>query len=221
LVFGDSNSWGWVPCRDMEPTTRYDAATRWPGVLAAKLGDGFEIIEEALSGRTTDLDDPDIDLPSQALRGATMNGARVLPALVASHLPLDLVIIMLGTNDLKKRFGREPADVAAALVGLAQLVRECEGGVRTVYSSPRVLVIAPPPLGTTFYNPDEWAGAHQKSLAVGAALDRATSASRLPMVDAGQATAIDGIDGVHLTAEAHRKLGDLVADTVRSLLGSA
>ncbi|MBV8900697.1 MAG: SGNH/GDSL hydrolase family protein [Verrucomicrobia bacterium] len=222
LVFGDSNSWGWMPRPDMEPTTRYDVATRWPGVLSAKLGDRFEIVEEALSGRTTDLDDPEIDLPADALRGATLNGARVLPALLASHLPLDLVIIMLGTNDLKKRFRRQPADVASALVGLARLVRECEGGVRTVYPSPQVLLIAPPPLGTTFYNPDEWAGAHEKSLAIGAALERAaTGLNKLPAFDAGKVIAIDGIDGVHLTADAHRKLGEAVAEKVRTLLGPA
>lgn len=218
LVFGDSNSWGWMPRPDMEPTTRYDMATRWPGVLSAKLGDRFEIIEEALSGRTTNLDDPEMDLPADALRGATLNGARVLPALLASHLPLDLVIIMLGTNDLKKRFNRGPADVVSALVGLAQLVKECEGGIRTVYPSPQVLVIAPPPLGTTFHNPDEWAGAHEKSLAVGASLERAITGTKLPVFDAGQSITIDGIDGVHLTAQAHHKLGEAVAQKVRALL---
>jgi lysophospholipase L1-like esterase len=221
LVFGDSNSWGWTPRPDMEPTTRYDAATRWPGVLSANLGDRFEIIEEALSGRTTDLDDPDIDLPANALRGATMNGARVLPALLASHLPLDLVIVMLGTNDLKKRFQRESKDVASALAGLAQLVKECEGGIRTVYPSPQVLLIAPPPLGTTFYNPEEWAAAHEKSLAVGAALERAATGLKLPVFDAGQVITVDGIDGVHLTAQAHRKLGEAVAAKVRTLLEPA
>jgi lysophospholipase L1-like esterase len=221
LVFGDSNSWGWMPRPDMEPTTRYDSATRWPGVFSAKLGDDFEIIEEALSGRTTDLDDPEIDVPAAALRGATLNGARVLPALLASHLPLDLVIIMLGTNDLKKRFRREPADVASALVGLARLVRECEGGIRTVYPSPQVLVIAPPPLGTTFHDPEEWAGAHQKSIALGAAVEHAAAAAKLPVLDAGQVITIDGIDGVHLTADAHRKLGEAVTEKVRALLQAA
>ncbi|MBV9998298.1 MAG: hydrolase [Verrucomicrobia bacterium] len=221
LVFGDSNSWGWTPRPDMELTTRYDAATRWPGVLSAKLGDRFEIVEEALSGRTTDLDDPDIDLPANALRGATMSGARVLPAVLASHLPLDLVIIMLGTNDLKKRFQREPSGVASALVRLAQLVKECEGGVRTVYPSPQVLAIAPPPLGTTFYNPEEWAGAHQKSLAIGAALERAAAGTNLPVFDAGQVITTDGMDGIHLTEQAHRKLGEAVAEKVRTLFGPA
>ena len=86
--------------------------------MAARLGSGVELIEEALSGRTTDLDDHQIDLPSAHLRGATFNGAKLLPAIVASHLPLDLVIIMLGTNDLKARFKRSPQNIALAALGL-------------------------------------------------------------------------------------------------------
>src|ERR1700726_2378354 len=127
LVFGDSNSWGFVPCNANELTTRYDAFTRWPAAMAARLGSGFELVEEALSGRTTDLDDAQIDLPSAHLRGAVFNGAKILPALLASHLPLDLVIIMLGTNDLKTRFKRNANEIAIAALGLARLIVECEG----------------------------------------------------------------------------------------------
>src|ERR1700730_2025122 len=112
LVFGDSNSWGWTPRNDQEPTVRLAKNVRWPGVLADKLGPGYEIIEEALSARTTNLDDPEEDLPSEHLRGATLNGAKVLPALLASHLPLDLVVSMLATNDVTAGFSRSPHDSA-------------------------------------------------------------------------------------------------------------
>src|SRR5271154_5896287 len=133
LVFGDSNSWGFAPCAANETTIRYDASTRWPTVMAARLGSAVELVEEALSGRTTDLDDFEIDLPSAHLRGAVFNGAKLLPAILASHLPLDLVIIMLGTNDLKARFKRSPQKIATAAPGLAKLIEECEGGVATGY----------------------------------------------------------------------------------------
>ena len=76
--------------------------------MACHLGDSVDLLEEALSGRTTDLDDFEIDLPSVHLKGATLNGTKLLPAILSSHLPLDLVIIMLGTNDLKTRFNRSP-----------------------------------------------------------------------------------------------------------------
>ncbi|HKM57728.1 MAG TPA: hypothetical protein VJX28_03215 [Chthoniobacterales bacterium] len=60
LVFGDSNSWGFVPNPTGDPTTRYDASTRWPRAMIRRLGAGFELIEEGLSARTTNLDDPQL-----------------------------------------------------------------------------------------------------------------------------------------------------------------
>ena len=189
LVFGDSNSWGFVPCKANESTTRYDAFTRWPAVMAARLGSGFELVEEALSGRTTDLDDSQIDLPSAHLRGAVFNGAKILPAILASHLPLDLVIIMLGTNDLKTRFNRSAQQIAKAALGLVRLIAECEGGVATIYPAPKVLLVAPPPLGTSFYEPEQWAGSHEKSLELGSALRDAAAVANLPFLDAGEVIA--------------------------------
>ena len=218
LVFGDSNSWGFVPCKADESTTRYDAFTRWPAVMAARLGSGFELVEEALSGRTTDLDDSQIDLPSAHLRGAVFNGAKILPAILASHLPLDLVIIMLGTNDLKARFKRSAHEIAIAALGLARLIAECEGGVATSYSTPKVLLLAPPPLGTKFHDPADWAGGHEKSLALGSALRDAAAVANLPFLDAGKVITTDGIDGVHFTAEAQKKLGEAVAKKVLHIL---
>jgi lysophospholipase L1-like esterase len=218
LVYGDSNSLGFVPCGANEATTRYDISTRWPAVMACHLGDSVELLEEALSGRTTDLDDFEIDLPSAHLKGATLNGAKLLPAILSSHLPLDLVIIMLGTNDLKTRFNRSPQQIATAATGLARLVDECKGGVATVYPAPKVLLLAPPPLGTGFHNPEEWVGGPEKSLVLGSALMDAAAAAGLSFLDAGQFICTEGIDGVHLTPEAQRKLGEAVAEKVRVLL---
>jgi lysophospholipase L1-like esterase len=214
LVFGDSNSWGFMPRSDVDPTRRYDASVRWSGIMAAHLGTGFDVLEEALSGRTTDLDDSQIDLPSEHLKGATLNGAKLLPGILASHLPLDLVIIMLGTNDLKARFDREPIDIAKAAVALAQLVEECKGGIFTVYPAPRVLLIAPPPLGMKFRDPEQWSGSREKSLLLGVALKDLARAAGLPCFDAGEVITTDGVDGIHLTVEAHRRLGEAVARQV-------
>jgi lysophospholipase L1-like esterase len=218
LVFGDSNSWGFVPCNANESTTRYDAFTRWPTVMAARLGSGFELVEEALSGRTTDLDDSQIDLPSAHLRGAVFNGAKILPAILASHLPLDLVIIMLGTNDLKTRFKRNAHEIAIAALGLARLISECEGGVATSYPTPKVLLVAPPPVGTKFHDPAEWTDSHQKSLELGPALRDAAAVANLPFLDAGKVIGTDGIDGIHFSAEAQKKLGEAVAKKVLPIL---
>ncbi len=218
LVFGDSNSWGWTPRNDQEPAVRLGRNVRWPGVLAEKLGPGYEIIEEALSARTTNLDDPEEDLPSEHLRGATLNGAKVLPAILASHLPLDLVVIMLGTNDLKARFKRTPSEVAEAAISLVHIIRDCEGGVFTVYPSPKVLLLAPPPLGKTFHNPDMWVRGREKSLMLGAVFKSAATSANIPVFDTSEIIATDGPDSVHLTADAHQKLGRAVAEKVRELI---
>jgi lysophospholipase L1-like esterase len=186
--------------------------------MACHLGESVELLEEALSGRTTDLDDFEIDLPSLHLKGAIFNGAKPLPAILSSHLPLDLVIIMLGTNDLKTRFNRSPQQIATAVEGLARIVDGCKGGVNTVYPAPKVLVIAPPPLGTGFHNPEEWAGGPEKSLVLGLAVRDRAAAAGLPFLDAGEFISTEGIDGVHLTPEAQRKLGEAVAKKVRILL---
>jgi lysophospholipase L1-like esterase len=218
LVFGDSNSWGWTPRKDQEPTVRLAKNVRWPGVLAEQLGTGYEIIEEALSARTTNLDDPEEDLRSEHLRGATLNGAKVLPALLASHLPLDMVIIMLGGNDLKARFKRTPGEIAQAAISLVHIILDCEGGVFTRYLSPKVLLLAPPPLGTTFHNPDMWVGGREKSLLLGAAFKSAATSENIPVFDTSEVIVTDGPDGIHLTADAHRKLGRALAGKVRELI---
>jgi lysophospholipase L1-like esterase len=189
--------------------------------MAARLGSAFELVEEGLSGRTTDLDDFEIDLPSAHLRGAIFNGAKLLPAILASHLPLDLVIIMLGTNDLKVRFKRSPQKIAMAALGLTRLIAECEGGVATVYPTPKVLLIAPPPVGTGFHDPEEWRGSYEKSLELGSTLRDAAAAANIPFLDAGQVITTDGMDGIHFSAEAQVKLGEAVAKKVSHILQKA
>lgn len=112
-------------------------------MLAAELGEGYQIIEEGLSARTTDVPDP--DLPQ--IVGAGLDGSATLSPIVASHLPLDLVVIMLGTNDVKAKFDRSPFRIALGMGELVDIVRQTGSGVGTDYPTPEILVLAPPPLG--------------------------------------------------------------------------
>ena len=217
LVFGDSNTWGWIPVERGIPTTRYGAGQRWPGVAQAALGDGYAIIEEGLSGRTTDLPDPDPTV--QELTGAGLDGSAYLPAAVASHLPLDLVVIMLGTNDLKAKFDRSPEAIAAGVRGLVERVRRIDRGAWTTYPAPPVLVIAPPPLVQTERFPAALlAGGIDKSRALAGHFEKAAAASGAAFLDAGAVTSADGVDGIHLSESAHRKIGLAVAAKIRMLL---
>ena len=121
------------------PATRLTCAGR---ACSAKLGSGYEVVVEALNGRTTDLADTTVPQVS----GAGLDGAAYLPAAIASHVPLDLVVIMLGTNDLKAMFKRSPLGIALGVGKLVDLAQTA-GEVGTDYPAPKVLVLCPPPLG--------------------------------------------------------------------------
>ena len=215
LVYGDSNSWGWKPVEQGFPTTRYDAQERWPGVAQAVLGDGYQVIEESLSGRTTGLQDPSVP----QIGGAGLDGSAYLPAAIASHLPLDLVVIMLGTNDLKAMFERSPQDVAGGIRTLIEQVKSMDRAAWTEYPAPKVMVIAPPPLVATEGFPAAvFAGGIEKSRQLAARYAEVAEEAGVEFFDGGAVTSADGVDGLHLTAAAHRKLGQAVAAKIRERL---
>ncbi|MGI9327147.1 MAG: GDSL-type esterase/lipase family protein, partial [Pseudomonadales bacterium] len=134
LCYGDSNTWGRKPIAIMGALERFDRDTRWTGVLARQLGAEFQVIEEGLNSRTTVHDDP--------IEGAHKNGKTYLYPCLESHAPLDLVVLMLGTNDLKRQFSFSAFNVARGIRALLDTVASIapkNGGVK-----PQTLVIAPP-----------------------------------------------------------------------------
>lgn len=212
LCFGDSLTWGWIPVEEGVPTERFAPDVRWTGVLADRLGDGWTVIEEGLSARTTSVDDP---------TDTRLNGASYLPSCLASHLPLDLVILMLGTNDTKAYFHRSVLDIANGMGTLATQVLTSAGGVGTAYPAPRVLIVAPPPLATM---PHPWfrlvfEGAEDKTRHLSEAYRALTSFMKVPFFDAGSVVTTDGVDGIHFTAENNRDLGVALTQKVREILG--
>lgn len=211
LCFGDSLTWGWVPVEDGVPTERYPREVRWTGVLADELGADYTVVEEGLSARTTNADDPS---------DPRLNGAAYLPACLASHLPLDLVVLMLGTNDTKAYFHREPLDIAMGMGILINQVLTATGGVGTVYPAPRVLVVSPPPLATI---PHPWfdlifAGGQEKTDALATVYSALASHLKVDFFDAGSVISTDGVDGIHFTEQNNRDLGVALAQKVGALL---
>lgn len=211
LCFGDSLTWGWVPVAEGAPTERYPRSVRWTGVLAERLGEDYHVIEEGLSARTTTADDP---------TDPRLNGSAYLPATLASHLPLDLVVVMLGTNDTKTYLRRTPEEIATGMSLLLVQILGSAGGVGTTYPAPQVLLVAPPPLGEMGH---PWfgtifAGAQEKSRALARHYEALADYLKIAFLDAGSVITTDGIDGIHFTPENNRDLGEAIADTVRSLL---
>lgn len=210
LCFGNSNTWGYatVPRLDL----RYSEDERWPGIMAKSLGNGWRVIEEGLPGRTTCHDDP--------TEGAWMNGATYLMPCLRSHRPLDLVIIMLGTNDLKYKYHVGPYDIAEGAAVLIKIVKqaECgrEGGV------PRILLVAPPPLHSQHGEFADFAlmfaGGYEKSKGFSAQFTRVAKEFGVPMLDAGELIATSPYDGVHFDLSEHEKLASAIGGKVREML---
>lgn len=208
LCFGDSNTHGSIPLKALGDRARHDRSTRWPGVLAAALGDGWHVIEEGHGGRTTVHEDP--------VEGAHRSGLRVFLSLLESHRPLDLVIIMLGTNDLKPRFSASSFDIAAGLERLVRVAQASECGQDG--GAPRVLVVSPVPIREIGPLADMFAGGAAKSQALAAQVQAMCARTGADFADAGVWAEVDPDEGIHLGAQAHRSLGAGLAARVKELI---
>lgn len=205
LCYGDSNTWGYEPGTGR----RLPAPRRWAGVLRRELPDA-SILEEGLNGRTTIQDDP--FEPGRS-------GAAYLVPCLASHAPLDLVVLMLGTNDVKGCFPHDAAGIAAGAARLVDLALRSQAGQDG--RAPMVLLVAPPPVTAPQPLQEVWgfsAASVERSRGL-ARLYRAAAESRgCAFLDAGALVAVSPLDGVHLDAAAHERLGVEVAKRVRDLV---
>lgn len=206
MCFGDSNTWGYPP----EGGCRYGRDIRWPGVLQERLGEGYYVIEEGLCGRTTVWEDP--------IEGDKC-GIKQLVPLISSHCPLDLVVIMLGTNDLKNRFGVSALDIAWSVGRLVDTVRK----PANLYagSVPEVLVVCPPPLADMSKSPfkDILIGGYEKSKQLAGVFTEYFKDKAVEMLDAGGIIESSPVDGVHFSPQNQIKLGKEIALYVEKMLG--
>lgn len=219
LVFGDSITWGWVPTVPLVPSTRYEEEDRWTEIMLTALGPGYNVITEGLPGRTTNIEDPRAP--------GLFNGAEYLDSSLMSHEPLDLVVIMLGTNDIKAYLGRSASEIGLGMGELIDLVQTGSGLGWTIFERPRVLVVSPPPLGshidpslvdlvTELYD----TSAHKKLAALPEIYSNIAEAAGADFFDAATVVEPDevGIDGIHLSVEGNHDLGMAVAAKVAETL---
>lgn len=223
LVYGDSNTWGWEATSSGFPSRRLAVADRWPEVMRRALGSRTEIVVDALSGRTVDIDHV---APLGPIAPEAFNGLRGIASSVARELPLDLAVVMLGTNDVADDQRRSVAQIAAGMAELVSTIRGIDGGVLTVYPAPRVLVVVPPPIGDTSRTPIGarfGAEASRRSRELAAACRAALAGiAGVTVIDAGDAVGtIEGIDGIHLTAAQQHALGRALAARVEAELSKS
>lgn len=207
LCFGDSNTYGSIPLGDAGRWTRYDPQTRWPRRMAALLGDGWEVIEEGLPGRTTCHDNP--------FDGPHKNGLRLLPAILESHAPVDIVVMMLGTNDLKAHLGLTAFDIAKGVFTLGRHILNSDAGPDG--APPRLLIVSPVPVEELGARSESLTGGAEKSRRLAGMLAAHARDLGAGFLDAGTVAAVSPVDGVHLPPEAHAALAVAVADAVKGM----
>jgi len=209
LCYGDSNTWGYVP----KTGNRYDHNTRWPTVMARLLNrdsppddPAWWVIEEGLNGRTSCREDP--------VEG-DKNGLRQLLPVLESHKPLDVVAVMLGTNDLKPRFSPQPYDIAQGVQRVVIAARESKTGPDE--GAPKLIMICPPP---TVESP-----AFKHIFGDSTALSRKLAPLYRELAgecgaiffDAGSCVKTSSTDGIHFEPEGHHALAKALADIVAKL----
>ncbi|WP_116599647.1 SGNH/GDSL hydrolase family protein [Primorskyibacter marinus] len=203
LVYGDSNSHGTKPLHQLGHAARFAPNHRWPAVMADKLGPEVRVIDEGLPGRTTVHDDP--------IEGGARNGLAVLPAVLLSHAPLDLLVLMLGTNDLKSRFSITAWEIARAVERLVLTAR-------TDLPALDVLIVAPAPVQEIGTLRDVFVGAEARQVGLSAHLARVATTQGCGFVDAGAHIEVSVVDGVHWDAPAHLAFGAVMAGQVAARL---
>ncbi|KQQ46938.1 MULTISPECIES: SGNH/GDSL hydrolase family protein [Rhizobium/Agrobacterium group] len=208
LCYGDSLTWGF----DAENLGRHAFEDRWPSVLQKALGADVNVIAEGLNGRTTAYDDH--------LSDSDRNGARILPTLLHSHGPLDLVIIMLGTNDLKRGIGS--GNAIGAVKGVERLINLVRSHVWSFdCEQPEILIVSAPHICETGNEmfAAMFAGAIEQSQMMGSLYRDLADEKGCGFFDAASVAVTTPVDGVHLDAENTRAIGRGLEPVVRMMLG--
>lgn len=207
LVYADSLSWGIIPTT----RKRLDFDRRWPGVMEASLcssGRRVRVIEDCLNGRRTVWDDP--FKPGR-------NGLVGLAQRMEIHSPLDLVVLMLGTNDFQSMHEHNAWHSSQGILALVSAIRTAP--IEPGMPVPPILVIAPPaierPKGPIA---PKFEGGEAKCIGLAAAYRKVCDEAGCHFFDAGSVTASSRVDGVHLDPEQHEALGKAVSSVVKALI---
>ena len=183
LCYGDSNTFGYIPGRG----GRYNCHTRWPGRLQELLGSEYQVMEEGLCGRTTAFED--VTEPGR-------NGLDRIRDAVERSLPLDVLVIMLGSNDCKAQFGASAQEIAG---GLEQVAAQARGGEASGF---RVLLVAPAAMTDRVMHSGFGSEFDQRSIKVSKELAEAYEALArkcgCDFLDGSKVTQVSEIDGLHL-----------------------
>jgi len=208
VCFGDSNTHGTAPMVNIDDARRFAPHERWTGILARDLGSGWHVHEEGLPGRTTVHPDP--------IEGEHLSGLAALPIILGTHSPIDAMVLMLGTNDLKARFALRPSDIVGGVERLLVTMRMLchrSGGV-----TPRVLLVAPPPVREVGCLADMFAGGRAKSEEFAGYLARVAERHRTGFLDTGAHISSSEVDGVHFDLDQQSRLAEAIRERLLAIV---
>lgn len=203
MCFGDSNTHGTPPIVDVSRYDRFARGLRWPTLLGA-----HEVIEAGLPGRTAMYDDP--------VMGPEMNGQIGLKMALKSHGPIDVLVLMLGTNDVKARFTSTPEAVAGGIASLLDIAQSLE--LQTRHGGFKILLICPTPVVETGPIKGEFWGGAARSQALAPIYQALAAARGVEYLDAGEVITVSPLDGVHFDEAEHAKLGAAVLAKLETML---
>lgn len=200
LCFGDSNTNGATP----DKSGRYPADVRWVGQLQNLLGPDYYVIEEGLGGRTTSSDHF-----RQSKSGR--NGLVYYKPALETHFPLDVIVIMLGTNDVKNTYNKTSDDIASTLAEYVTYTRDkaAENNVK----QPKIVLVSPAPLDERCYDEVFDEASVQKSLELADKIKTVANDLDCVFLDAGEHAQV-GEDGIHLTKESQATLAKAIAHII-------
>lgn len=203
VCFGDSNTWGFNPLDG----TRFEKGVRWPGILQELLGEDWEVIEEGQCGRTISLDD--------IWEGGTKNGIKYLSPMIESHSPMDWLIIMLGTNDMKERFHLGAGDIAGSL---GTMIETAKSKFMNSGQNTNILILSPIHIGENIVTSCFGDVFDKKSVETSKEFAKlyAMIADRYgcQFLDAAEVAVPSKEDCVHMTPEEHRKLAEAIKEKI-------
>ncbi|MDR1929526.1 MAG: GDSL-type esterase/lipase family protein [Treponema sp.] len=207
VFYGDSNTWGF----DAETGNRFPYERRWTTIAAEKLGGAYNIVVEALNGRTTVFDEPFYPY---------RNGRFAFTMLLDSHHPIDLLAIMLGTNDTKEFLHNRPETSSWGIRSLIRLARGGEFGPGK--GDPKILIIAPPAIirgdpSAAAFDIREFDGAPAWSAGLAEEYKKTARENGCYFLDAAPVVKVSPIDGVHIEGGSQRPLGDWIAGEILKL----
>lgn len=203
LCFGDSNTYGYKP----DGSGRFNDEIRWTGLLQKRLGENYQIIEEGLCGRTTVFQD--------VLREGR-RGIDIIGTLIESHNPIDLLVVMLGTNDCKTRYNASAAVIAA---GLEKVL---EKAVKAAKNELKILVVSPIELGKGVgeegYDIEFDKNSEETSKELAKEYKKVAEKYNYAFLSAAQYARPSTIDREHLDEEGHAQLATVIEKKIVSIL---